>query len=256
MEEIKISANAKIAMHSGLVESADLLLQRSATANGHLWEIKTRAEVDAEPTSAVVKETLAQGAEVLSLMRQAANGEPLPAIFAPLGKDRSFRLFAKRTPGIETPEHRQAIKDSIHEKAVRVRQTLAIIAKGTTQMKAEGKPYRLVGDSYLVPEIVTLDLHLPVGSIRKLFQAWKESDTTLSFKEWLPTVEENWKASGSTQNMFDWVVERGWDAKERSVYEQQHPGVPFIESDFVAWRQDQYAPESPVSYTHLRAHET
>jgi hypothetical protein len=232
-------------LQSGAVKPNEVAIIQTTTSSGRVWEIKTLDEIS--KTQNLSGQILAQGAEVELILKKLANGEALPDPFKELKSLQQLRIVALKVPGMETPTHRAAIQQQLQAKATRVKETLKVIGKGTSKLKSQNKPWRLVGTHYVLTEVVLKEKSLTIEAARKFQGLWTKSDTKLSFKQWIDQEQALWKQDKTTQLEFlPWLTAKQWNIRQRDAWQKENPQETFTEAKFSQWKQSQYDPNSLI----------
>lgn len=238
------SVNKETALkaQNGSLTSDDLQLRQTTTTQGKKWEIVNKSEQTSSGG-----QVIAEGKELQKLFEEVANGQPISNTqLQDLSTIRDFRLFAKKLPNVETAAHRGAVQRSIKEKAVRVKAVLKEMGKGAAQLKKLHKPWRLLDTSYALSELLIKGA-TPIGDARRLGDLWKNSESTLSFQEWIAETKREWQAANSSLELLPWLTQREFEKSEKAAWQKEHPGEDFTETTFQQWKQMQYDPQSLVA---------
>lgn len=243
--DIHVSQDAIRQLEAGNFQ--DLVLYKTpVTAKGREWTVATKAEALKDPNRVAAK-VLAEGAEVGDLLSKVANGESLPADFAPLRRSHVFKELG-RVAGLETPEHR-LLRENLGVKLKRVKDVFQVIGEGAGKLKKAGKPVRTVQFGYALTELVSHKEYPEISTVaRQLADIWKKSDTPLRYTEWRESMKHDWadaRAAGQTKlEFFPWLTTREWETREKNAWQLANSGKVFTEADFISWKATQYDPNA------------
>lgn len=237
-------------IQQGAISTNDLVLQKKMTGLGRMWELKLASkETDSSLLSlhSMVVDSL-QGNELVEILRRAANGEALPEKLSDLsGKSKAKLMrFSRSIPGMESPKTTQARK-KVKDAIVRIKEPLGQLMKGTSEYRAEGKPWRVIQTDYVIAELMMKGSPLTANEVQNLASQWKVSNTTLGFVDWVKAVEDEWKSAHTDLEFIPWVNQKNWQEREVSAWKAAHPGVEFSSQRISEWRATQYDPKSLLS---------
>ncbi len=229
----KVSKTVARGIQSGEIQPEELVLCQTRTTNTRVWEVKRATRANQHDPSIRLK-----GQELLDLFKSAANHQETGE-FAQVGALQGFRVFSKQMPGMEAPEHRQAVQGRIHHIGGRIRAPLRILGKGIAPLKRSNKPWKMVDVDYLLVEGVHKTPSLSPYTVRRLVEMWKRSDTPLSYEDWMALQQKNWRTSGSQEDLITWVGVAAWEAREKKAWQLSTPP----KGEFEDWKKTQYPPE-------------
>lgn len=236
-----IDRQIRNAVIAGSIKPEELAIQRSTSASGTVYEIKKITDLN---PSLPLDQVISTASDVALALTKVANGETLPPELQELGKDQSFRVFAKSVPHMESAEHRLKVKTAFQEKVRRVKAILQVAGEGISALKQAGKPYKLVDKPYLLREIAIPGRPISVDT-PMLADFWKHSDTTLSYSPWLEATHREWEnASPGKKDFLPWLAETSFKKQEITAWTEDHPGESFADDKLTAWKttQDNFHP--------------
>ncbi len=240
----------------GNLKAEELVLRKIPTANGRVWQIQRLNDSN---------ETIhLKGPELIDLMKKAANSHSLPESFSELGKNQRFRVFSKVVPGLETEEHRNAVKSTLSTKIKHVKSTLRLVGWGISELKHKGQPFRSIQSEYVIAEL-THTKKFTTNELMSMRQAWNESRSSLSFRAWIQNAQKSWASSGTAAPFLPWLLKTHHETLEHNAWkssgtnkslmewrQQQVNSNPVLaEPEWYMrfkWSQDQQHSKSPISY--------
>ncbi|MBT3394270.1 MAG: hypothetical protein HN411_04080 [Waddliaceae bacterium] len=256
-----------------------LRLVKKSTHGGHGWKVQYLEDNEAQDirdTAGV--DAIIDGTKLQELLESAANNTPLSQHdvqqdTVKVVKDRSFKLFARSIPGVETKKHK-TLRDRIPGMKRRAIQSASIIGEGLDKLERLGYTGRVLRGNYWLEEVVVKDKGYSSNQAITLKDLWElEPDNDLSFTEWEEKryQESPYERAPENHRLFlEWVTQDSFEKKEVLAYqasgtklsieewrtEEAQKSSPFAEPEWLSkkyWERGNKASKTPQTFEEWRA---